>query len=1447
MRKLLVLILVSFSFLAKSQVPAGLASPNSTGFAKYGYLKTDSAGIAALRDTSFNPKYAGTWVYWQNAGVDSSFWVFNGKTTGRKWGKVVMVTSTGTGYVMYSDTSAMLSPYLRKYDTTAMLSKYLRTYDTTAMLAGYIRDSKIGVTVQPYNANTTLLGNTTTGSGGTIVLSGSPTLTLPSFTGVQVSGGIAAMPTGSGTLAYTRDTGRTVSAFATGGSLNKVKDSLVGLIAAGGFGTVLNVSTTDGVGIVSSVATPTSTPNISIRVDTGRATAQIVSGGTLKKVTDSLGLVVSTADALKLNISDTAAMLYPNYRRSNIKITNSDLVNSTISGTALGSNLPALSFGTYLQSGALSYNGTTANTITTNATSSNLGTTLVARDLNGDFAARNISASLVGNASSASTVSVTNDNTTNATMYPLWSAASSGNNSPKVSSSKITFNPNTGVLTSNFTGALTGNATTASTLQTPRTINGVAFDGSANISISASVDSSLSAGYGITGSPFNGSLGRTWVVDTTKIIPYTDTLKSWGIATKSNVYSKQNTIYANVKDYGAIGDGTTDDRAAFVAAFASGLPVFVPQGKFYLSSTITLTDYQTIRGVGDSSIICLKTGNYPAITIGGSYIKISDLSIRGKGRGTATNYATLYPNQHGIYLLGQVGIAGARYNIDVSRCYFDSLGGAGIKIEENRGIYYQPMVNVYDCRASESWAGFMTGNRAEYNNFNNCNASLCEYGFYNQGGNNSFVGGMSNYNKCLFYLKKGDNDGHGNAVGMILNHAQDVGVWGDSLQVGFTFSACELYYSNIVLNYSFGIRFDACDMQVANIYAAGSTGIVFNNTHYYTTPVFVLDYLGDSSDVRFFGNNWTATPAAGIYNEVKNNLKVPVAASKILKTDANSLVVEAVAGTDYQAPITNPITGTGTSGYISKWNSSSSIASSSLQDDGTNVSLGGSPTSGGATSKWFSVNANLGSAYSGGILYKTNDTLKGIDYSTYSHKISLANTGLGSKIIVNGSTDAIIAESNGTVTIPSLSTSGIVLNSSSGLLSTTTKLNQNQIDTNQIATRLRVQKGIDSVAALIPTSIGTVTSVATNSGSGITGGTITSTGTIAADTTILSTKANVTALLLGKGVGSVTSIATDATMSGGIITSSGTLKVDTVVIATRPRVQKGIDSLGSVKQNLLSGTTNYLPKFTGVSTLGNSAITDDGTTVNFNSRSLLGTGNITATGSGNSFYNVNNGASFGGSGGDYASVGYNVIYSTTTNSYTRRYADAASMWQFYNGGAILKGAATSSAGSSIAFTDLITISNAGSLTATSLVKSGATSSEALKGDGSTTTLTSGTYSPTFTTSTNVASGSASTAQYMRVGNVVTVSGEFTMTSSSSGATQNSSLFLSIPINSDFTAAEGAAGGTAVTSNGNGGEIAQAGAIGGDSTGNNNRVLIMFAGTNSTSARVYRYSYTYRVQ
>lgn len=64
-----------------------------------------------------------------------------------------------------------------------------------------------------------------------------------------------------------------------------------------------------------------------------------------------------------------------------------------------------------------------------------------------------------------------------------------------------------------FTGNLAGNASTSTTLQTPRLINGVAFDGSADITITASTTGTLIRGNYISGTNFNGSSTLTWSVD----------------------------------------------------------------------------------------------------------------------------------------------------------------------------------------------------------------------------------------------------------------------------------------------------------------------------------------------------------------------------------------------------------------------------------------------------------------------------------------------------------------------------------------------------------------------------------------------------------------------------------------------------------------------------------------------------------------------------------------------------------------------------------------------------------------------------------------------------------------------------------------------------------------------------------------------------------------------
>jgi hypothetical protein len=86
--------------------------------------------------------------------------------------------------------------------------------------------------------------------------------------------------------------------------------------------------------------------------------------------------------------------------------------------------------------------GTTSTTFT-NLTTNVTGTLPIA---NGGTA--NTSGYASGGAASSSTVAVTDDTSTSATYYPMLGQATSGNTAPKISSTKLTFDPSTGILTS---------------------------------------------------------------------------------------------------------------------------------------------------------------------------------------------------------------------------------------------------------------------------------------------------------------------------------------------------------------------------------------------------------------------------------------------------------------------------------------------------------------------------------------------------------------------------------------------------------------------------------------------------------------------------------------------------------------------------------------------------------------------------------------------------------------------------------------------------------------------------------------------------------------------------------------------------------------------------------------------------------------------------------------
>lgn len=83
-------------------------------------------------------------------------------------------------------------------------------------------------------------------------------------------------------------------------------------------------------------------------------------------------------------------------------IANNKLANSTISGVALGSNLAALSPGNYLT--GTDYTGAATRTFAVDATTTNTASKVVARDTNGDFSARHISAKIKHATRNAGTV-----------------------------------------------------------------------------------------------------------------------------------------------------------------------------------------------------------------------------------------------------------------------------------------------------------------------------------------------------------------------------------------------------------------------------------------------------------------------------------------------------------------------------------------------------------------------------------------------------------------------------------------------------------------------------------------------------------------------------------------------------------------------------------------------------------------------------------------------------------------------------------------------------------------------------------------------------------------------------------------------------------------------------------------------------------------------------------
>lgn len=115
----------------------------------------------------------------------------------------------------------------------------------------------------------------------------------------------------------------------------------------------------------------------------------------------------------------------------------------------------------------------------------------------------------------------------------------------------------------------------------------------------------------------------------------------------------------SVKDFGATGNGTTDDTSAIQAALNTGLTVFIPAGNYLVSSALLPKANQLIYGAGNAATIITANTvgmiviSYPSGTYSNSNLR--DFQINGDSKAAT-----------GISLIGSTQGA-------VSTCYYSNI------------------------------------------------------------------------------------------------------------------------------------------------------------------------------------------------------------------------------------------------------------------------------------------------------------------------------------------------------------------------------------------------------------------------------------------------------------------------------------------------------------------------------------------------------------------------------------------------------------------------------------------------------------------------------------------------------------------------------------------------------------------------------------------------------
>lgn len=197
----------------------------------------------------------------------------------------------------------------------------------------------------------------------------------------------------------------------------------------------------------------------------------------------------------------------------------------------------------------------------------------------------------------------------------------------------------------------------------------------------------------------------------------------------------------SIKDFGAMGDGLTDDTLAIQQALTAYDSVYIPEGNYLVSGTITLGEKQTLIGAGQTSNIIAQDNSFNVIEVVADHAQASNFRIQGGAIGiklygrdrpcvqTSVSDITICGADIGVQLDGYTDTNKPTYWNNFTRVLVEQPAVHGFHLTKS-GAGDTPNANkFYACRAYSlsapmSGAGFYV-EQGRYNNaFVDCEANV---------------------------------------------------------------------------------------------------------------------------------------------------------------------------------------------------------------------------------------------------------------------------------------------------------------------------------------------------------------------------------------------------------------------------------------------------------------------------------------------------------------------------------------------------------------------------------------------------------------------------------------------------------------------------------------------------------------------------------------------------